>query len=207
MPHILFGEWPLLDQYPDPILAELVTRYNEPTRHYHTLAHVRALLSHLSRHQAIAGDQATIVAAILYHDAVYDTRRNDNEARSAELASRDLGALGWPLATIDKVVAMILATQHHNPPQPDSDTLFFLDLDLSILGAQAEHYLAYSTAVRQEFDWVPESVYKQGRSRVLAGFLARETIFRTPALTTLWEENARINLANELSTLTVDPQS
>lgn len=207
MPHTLLGEWNLLDQYPDPILANLITRYCEPSRHYHTLAHVRALLSHLSRHQALASDLPAITAAILYHDAVYDTRCNDNEARSAELASHDLSALGWPHAGIDKVIAMILATQHHDPPQPDGNTLLFLDLDLSILGAQAEHYAAYSAAVRREFEWVPETVYKQGRSRVLTGFLARETIFRTPALITLWEENARINLANELSALAADAQS
>lgn len=197
----LRNEWGLLNNYPDSLLADLVCRYSEPHRQYHTLDHLRALLSHLVTHQALASDPAVITAAICYHDAIYDTRRNDNEVRSADLARVALEMMGWRAPELDKVAAMILATQHHNPTTPDNDTVLFLDLDLSILGANAAVYGNYSTAIRREFEWVPDVAYARGRSQVLTNFLKRDAIFKTPALWVLWEAPARANLNRELSSL------
>lgn len=195
----LRSKWGLLSSYPDILLADLVSRYSEPHRHYHTLDHIRALFSHLEAHQELASDRAAITAAICFHDAIYDTRRNDNELRSADLARGELEKIGWPAPELGKVAAMILATQHHNPPAPDADTLLFLDLDLSILGACAQAYDSYSAAIRREFEWVPDVAYAQGRSQVLKNFLKREAIFKTRALRELWEASARANLTRELS--------
>lgn len=194
-------EWGLLNSYPDALLADLVCRYSEPHRHYHTLDHLRALLAHLGAHQELADDLPAITAAICYHDAIYDTRRNDNELRSADLARVALEPMGWRAPELDKVAAMILATQHHNPPAPDNDTILFLDLDLSILGAAPDVYGNYSRAIRREFEWVPDAAYAQGRKQVLTNFLKRDAIFITPALRVLWEVSARANLKRELSTL------
>lgn len=94
-----------------------------------------------------------------------------------------------------------MATAHHRPAQGDSDTLLFLDFDLSILGTAADRYDAYSAAVRCEFDWVTAAAYKAGRSQVLKAFLSREAHFNTPQLRALWESPARANLARELGTL------
>lgn len=199
----LRSKWGLLSSYPDTLLADLVSRYSEPHRHYHTLDHIGALFSHLSAHQELASDVATITAAICYHDAIYDTHCNDNELRSADLARAELEKIGWSAHEVDKVAAMILATQHHNPPAPDADTLLFLDLDLSILGARAQAYDGYSSAIRREFEWVPDDAYAQGRSQVLKNFVKREAIFKTCALRELWEASARANLARELSSLGV----
>ncbi len=189
----------LLGSYPDAVLADLVSRYSEPHRHYHTVDHLHALFSNLGAHQGLASDPVAITAAICYHDAIYDTRRNDNELRSAELAHAELEKIGWTAPKLGKVTAMILATQHHNLPVPDADTLLFLDLDLSILGASEQAYDSYRAAIQREFKWVPDVVYEQGRSQVLKNFLLRDTIFKTPALTELWEASARANLARELS--------
>ena len=175
--------------------------YGEPHRHYHALAHVDALLAWLAHWRALARAPHLIEAAIWFHDAVYDTHRDDNEPRSAELARDELRALAWPEADIARVVTMVRATQHHAAALSDADTLLFLDLDLSVLAQRADVYDAYSAAVRAEYAWVEAQRYRDGRMRVLQSFMARDAIYRTPALHAAWEPAARANFARELQAL------
>ena len=183
------------------LLARLRTMYGEPQRRYHTLAHVEALLRWLAHWQSLAREPRLIDAAIWFHDAVYDTRRQDNEERSAALARDELGVRGWPDAAVQRVSMLVLATQQHQAEPSDADAWLFLDLDLSVLGQSAAHYTAYSDAVRAEYAWVEETAYRQGRARVLRSFLQRERIYQTPALHAAWEEAARRNLQHELDRL------
>lgn len=186
------------------LLERLKARYAEPHRHYHTLAHIEALLGHLERHRSLAAQPAEIEAAIWFHDVVYDPRRSDNETRSAELARAELNALGWPPGRVERVAAMVEATRHHHADESDADSWLFLDLDLSVLAAPAGQYDAYSRAIRAEFAWVPQADYQAGRGRVLASFLNRERIYRTPALQARWEGAARRNLERELENCRAD---
>lgn len=188
-------------ELPAALRVRLDAMYAEPHRHYHSLAHVEALLRWLAYWHALARSPRLIEAAIWFHDAVYDTHRDDNESRSAELARDELRALAWPEAEVARVVAMVRATQYHSAAASDADTLLFLDLDLSVLAQQAAVYDAYSAGVRAEFGWVDAPRYRAGRSRVLRRFMARDAIYRTPALHVAWEPAARANLARELQAL------
>lgn len=179
--------------------------YGEPHRHYHALAHVEALRGWLGHWRALAHAPRLIEAAIWFHDAVYDTHRDDNEPRSAELAREALRALAWPEADVARVVAMVRATRHHAADLSDADTLLFLDLDLSVLAQRTEVYDAYSAAVRAEFAWVDAARYRAGRMRVLESFVSRDAIYRTPALHAVWESAARANLGRELQGLAAGP--
>lgn len=188
-------------EMPAALRARLEAMYGEPQRHYHSIAHIEALLAWLAHWQALARAPRLIEAAIWFHDAVYDTHRDDNEPRSAELARDELRALAWPEADIARVVTMVRATQHHAAALSDADTLLFLDLDLSVLAQRADVYDAYSAAVRAEYAWVEAQRYRDGRMRVLQSFMARDAIYRTPALRAAWEPAARANLARELQAL------
>ena len=57
-----------------------------------------------------ARDGDALRLAILFHDVVYDPRRSDNEAVSADVAKRELAALGVGTALIDRVVHLVLAS-------------------------------------------------------------------------------------------------
>jgi len=188
-----------------PLPASLTTRlaamYGEPQRHYHTLAHVEALLRWLRHWQALAHEPRLIEAAIWFHDAVYDPQRSDNEARSAALARDELRALDWTTQDIERVAALVLATQHHDADADDTDAWLFLDLDLSVLAQSAAHYAAYSAGVRAEYGWVDEAHFRAGRAAVLRSFVERDAVYRTPELHAAWEAAARANLAAELSGL------
>src|SRR5690242_14027091 len=84
-------------------LDDLARRYSEPHRRYHTLAHVEELLALLRDFEL--QDRDSVEAAVWFHDAIYDTRATDNEARSAELAATALREMNHQ--NIDAVRAMI----------------------------------------------------------------------------------------------------
>ncbi len=65
-------------------LRRLMDQYREPTRAYHTLSHVRAILDMLQTVDRAPDDWRAVVFAAWFHDCVYDGKRADNEERSAE---------------------------------------------------------------------------------------------------------------------------
>jgi predicted metal-dependent HD superfamily phosphohydrolase len=192
---------PIAFDMPASLRSRLEAMYAEPQRTYHTQMHVDALLQWLSHWRFLARDAWRIETAVWFHDAVYEPRRADNEVRSAALARTELAALGWAEGDVDRVVAMVLATERHDASQADADTLLFLDLDLSILAQAPVVYERYRLAVRDEYAWVEESAYRKRRAAVLRGFIDRDEIYRRPELQAVWEQSARSNLARELELL------
>jgi predicted metal-dependent HD superfamily phosphohydrolase len=189
----------------EAIRAELVQAYAGPDRHYHGLAHIEALLALARKHRPDLTDAEAMHAAIWFHDAVYDTRRHDNEERSAELAIASLQGTTTD-ERLARIATMIRATAKHMLPDvlsaaAASDCALFLDMDLAILGAAPDDYDAYASAVRREYAWVSEPLWIEGRRKVLKRFLARPTIYLSPPFRTSHEAAARHNLARELATL------
>ena len=187
------------------LVEELSALYRAPGRHYHGLAHVEALLGLLRRHAALFSDAETVEAAIWFHDAVYDSRRADNEHLSAELAREKLAGRTAP-DRLDRIAGMIEATATHTPPAfgdaaADSDAALFLDMDLSILGAPPAEFDAYEEAIRREYDWVGEADWRKGRADVLKRFAGRPAIFHTEVFRQRFEAPARQNIARSLARL------
>ncbi len=184
------------------VRRDLAARWAEPHRAYHTaahLAHVLAVVGELRAAGEPVGDLAAVVLATWYHDAVYDPRAGDNEARSADLARRDLTGLGVGADRVDRVAGLVLATRDHRAADPDAAVL--VDADLAILAVPAGDYAAYVAAVRAEYGFVPEAAWRAGRAAVLAGFLARPRLFATATQHARADAAARANLAGELAAL------
>src|SRR5690348_12839285 len=98
-----------------PLRAELVAAYTAPGRHYHDLRHIERLLGLADACAGEITDHDAVEAAIWFHDAIYDTRRHDNEERSAELAETRLaGAVDDE--RVARIAAMIRATAGHTLP-------------------------------------------------------------------------------------------
>ena len=91
-----------------PLFDRLVAAYAEPHRHYHTLDHVAEVLRVAGR--LPCRSPGAVALAVWFHDAVYDPRAGDNEERSADLATRELTALGVDAATIEAVATLVRAT-------------------------------------------------------------------------------------------------
>ncbi|ODT08177.1 MAG: hypothetical protein ABS58_03860 [Mesorhizobium sp. SCN 65-20] len=185
--------------------AELTALYQAPDRHYHGVRHIEALLSLLGEHRQAFADPDAVEAAIWFHDAIYDSRRKDNEAASAALAADRLrGHVDAP--RLARIVKMIEATAAHQIPEFEDgtarqDAALFLDMDLSILGAPAEAFEAYEAAVRREYGWVSYEDWRAGRAAVLKSFLARPRIFHTDIFAERFDTQARENMSRSLARL------
>ncbi|MET1078147.1 MAG: hypothetical protein ABWY06_09010 [Pseudomonas sp.] len=184
---------------PDGSYRQLRVAYDEPQRFYHNGSHIEACLAHFDRWQHLALAPARVELALWTHDLVYDTRRQDNEAASAELTTSWLEQAGLQHHAT-KVGEMILATCHRQPPD-DPDAALVVDLDLSILASAAEHYAAYEQAIRAEYAWVEESLFRTGRARLLQHLLAMPHLYQSPTLAQRWEAQARTNLQQALDRL------
>ena len=194
----------------DAVLAigsDLVRRLDEEHRRYHTTRHLVELfwaLEDLERAHVISAREAAVGRmAGWFHDAVYDptTVPGDNEIHSAELAVRDLTALGFERDDIEAVRDLVLATQTHELAH-DGLPAAFHDADLWILSAPRGRYDEYTAQVRQEYAAVPDDVFTAARAAILRPFIDRESIYATAFARENWEDSARLNLAAELETLT-----
>ena len=179
---------------PAPIFAKLQRAYHEPQRAYHNDRHLLDCLQQFDciRDQAIAPAQVEI--AIWYHDAIYDPRASDNEARSAAWARRDLQQGRVHPERVEAIDDLIMATKHDTAAE-SPDAALLVDIDLSILGRSREEFDHYDQAIRSEYAWVPEDEYRLGRSAVLERLLARPAIYATPWFRARYEKHARRNLA------------
>ncbi|MFD0889138.1 metal-dependent phosphohydrolase [Streptosporangium algeriense] len=194
----LMERWRLLaGTEADRLGADLLSRYGEPHRKYHTIAHLEAVLDHVD---ALAGNAANpdlVRLAAWFHDAVYDPRRSDNEERSARIAERALPELGLPPEAVGTVARLVRLTVTHAPEPGDADGAVLCDADLAILASSPERYAAYAAAVREEYSFVPDELFRQGRAAVLRSLLDLPVIFRVAG----FEARARVNLHAELERL------
>ena len=182
-------------------LAEIEAAHRQPPRAYHHFGHVRALLQH---HRDVAAGPGwrqprEVALAMLYHDAVYEAGRSDNEARSAQLARQAI-ARWLPDAGVDveRVVQLIELTARHGSVQAgelDADAALFLDSDMAILGAPAEVFDAYDRGIAEEYRGkVPGFLFRLKRRRFLKGVLAQPRIFFSDYFHQRCDAQARANL-------------
>jgi len=183
-----------------PVFAQLEAAYREPSRAYHNLAHIEHMLVEFSAQRALAEWPEAVELAIWFHDAVYDSRAKDNEARSASLAHDALVNAGINMRLCSAVELLILATRHLHPPHTRDEQLL-VDCDLAILGQSPDRFDAYETAIRSEYDWVPDADFRTGRTKVLEQFQARNAIYSLPAFRNRYEAAARSNLTRSLHRL------
>ena len=183
--------------------AELRARacYAEPGRHYHDMRHLDECEQRLDSITDLEdGERRILRWALLWHDAIYDPTKGDNEERSADMARRELAACGIDEDIAGEVARLILLTKGHRVESSDRLGALMVSIDLSILGASADRYREYASAVRQEYAHVPEEAWQAGRSAVLRA-LMDGPIFAHPDFRDELEDQARTNMEAELKSL------
>ncbi|MBP8310253.1 MAG: N-methyl-D-aspartate receptor NMDAR2C subunit [Burkholderiaceae bacterium] len=207
----------------DALADELLGRYREPQRHYHTVQHLCECLVYLESVLTRIPDAVAVELALWFHDAVYDLAGSaaasneqrsaasneqrsaaSNEQRSALWARQALLAGGAPADLAQRVHDLVMATRHDALPAT-SDQCWLVDIDLSILGAAPTRFDEYERQVRDEYAAVPESLFRRKRAEVLAGFLARPRLYSTQYFRDLLETSARANLNRSIAALAAAP--
>jgi predicted metal-dependent HD superfamily phosphohydrolase len=180
-------------------LNRLREEYDASTRRYHTLEHVRQVISICRNLTSKTDERMALELTAWFHDYIYDPRRRDNEEKSAEAAVNAIDQLGGSGKLSAQVAEMIALTKTHESNASSLGDMF-LDADLAILAAPEATYVEYSSGIREEYAWVTEHDFRKGRTAVLEGMLNRPKLFHTAMCTPL-EATARTNLQNELSQL------
>ena len=184
----------------DTLFHGLVENYSEPHRKYHTMQHLEECFEHLQRARSLAERPLEVEVALWYHDLLYDTRRKDNEERSATAAWECATASGLPEEQAKRIHQLVMATVHDAVPV-GRDASVLVDIDLAILGAEVERFDEYEIQVREEYSWVPEPLYRSGRRKILQQFADRESIYNTEYFRAELEARARSNIARSLARL------
>ncbi|MFD7427591.1 hypothetical protein ACFV6Z_11090 [Streptomyces sp. NPDC059818] len=188
---------------PDPLpyADNLLARWAEPQRKYHTTAHLAAVLDRVDTLAGHAADADAVRLAAWFHDAVYRPDRSENEERSAVLAERALPEAGVPAGTAAEVARLVRLTVTHDPADGDSNGEVLCDADLAVLASPPKEYAQYAAQVREEYGFVPDEAFREGRAAVLRQLLELPRLFRTPHGAAEWEPRARQNLLTELELL------
>jgi predicted metal-dependent HD superfamily phosphohydrolase len=179
---------------------DLISRYSEPHRKYHSLQHLAECISWFESVTQFAHHPAEVEAALWFHDAIYDVHRHDNEELSASWAQASLLEAGVSPACASRVRRLVLATKHTAlPVSPDEQLL--VDIDLSILAAAEPRFAEYEQQIRAEYSFVPDNMFWPKRQAILRSFLDRTFIYSTEHFRSQLEERARANLQRALGRL------
>ncbi|MDT9691776.1 hypothetical protein Q5762_26230 [Streptomyces sp. P9(2023)] len=189
---------------PAPYGRNLLARWSEPHRRYHTVDHLKAVLDRideLTDQGGEGGELELVRLAAWFHDAVYRPDRSENEERSATLAEKALTEAGLTAHEVAEVARLVRLTVTHDPADGDINGELLCDADLAILASDEDTYGGYVRAVREEYAFVPDDAFQQGRAAILRQLLSLPRLFRTPYGAAVWESRARRNLERELAGL------
>jgi predicted metal-dependent HD superfamily phosphohydrolase len=186
---------------PAAMRAELEAAYQMPPRAYHSMQHVHEVLAHYSTVAASIGweNPKEVYFAVLFHDAIYQAGRKDNEARSAEWAAavikKYLPDEVLDIARIRTLIELTARHGHLRPQELDEDARHFLDCDMAILGAEPVHFLDYDKAIVTEYRGkLPGWMFQFYRRKFLRSLLESPRIYLSELFFHSHEARAKANI-------------
>lgn len=182
---------------PEQVHAELVARYSEPHRRYHTCEHIGHCLTQLELARAEIDQPAAVGIALWFHDVIYDPRATDNEQQSADLFMRRVGNHADRQFS-EIIYKAILITKHQEPPRTLMEQ-FVVDIDLSSFGLSEPMFDQNSRDIRAEYAHVPDAEFFPAHLKFLESLFAKPTLYFTDFFRTHYETIARANFQRLLA--------
>lgn len=154
---------PLLDEFGITLSQEdLLARWHEPHRKYHTLSHLDDLVDQIQRCDLLTEKERNLLfLATLFHDIVYDPTRTDNEEASVQLLIQNSS----PSEDIQRIAQIIRDTTHHQPTEPLSK--LFSEMDMAIVTRPFAELVEWEKGIRFEYSHYSRVAYTWGRVRFL----------------------------------------
>jgi predicted metal-dependent HD superfamily phosphohydrolase len=184
------------------IHQRLVNAYNEPQRHYHTLAHIDHCLEIFDQCKSLATNPDALEIAVWFHDVIFEPGKHNNEALSADLYE-ELSAGVHDTKFRQLVGRLIIATLHDGCSLDDSDAGYMVDIDLSSFGLPWEDFLRDGQHLREESARLSDAEYYRKQCDFQACLLARPRFYVTDFFYQRYERQARDNLARYFAQLGV----
>jgi pantetheine-phosphate adenylyltransferase len=146
------------------VIEHVVRQYDRPHRHFHTMNHVISIWEQIDwRFKHTSRIKSQLYVAALFHDAIYDPRTPDNEARSVRLMRYVYGNRPIPGKDLDAIAEIILNSSRHGVAMdlPESSQLFN-SFDASCL-ATGDCLETTEMSIFKEFQYAKLQDYRLGR--------------------------------------------
>lgn len=164
---------------------EVLFRYNEPHRYWHTIKHIYEVLNdskHLyETHKLSLSEYYAFLISGIFHDIVYNTRKDNNEEKSCELLkkyinfdcedSKEFPSKKDKELCIERCLSLIMGTKTHDGKA--SLIKKFNELDTKILVSPFIDMLDWEKKIYNEYKWVGWKKYKKGRIKFLMECLGK----------------------------------
>jgi len=146
----------------------LLTMWNESQRSYHTQNHLLDLIDQINEYKDNLSQKEydKLVLCALFHDIVYDPKKQNNEEMSADFFINSCTDKNNP--DILEVKQMILDTKNHIPNTPLSE--IFNSFDMKIVERDYDKLLEWEQGIYNEFASYGD-LYKKGRIAFLEKML------------------------------------
>lgn len=123
---------------------------------YHDVDHTRSVVVPAAARLAAAhelpeNETLLVLTAAWFHDTGFTVRYEDNEKFGAQLAAEVLPGFGYTPAQVQRVQALIMATQVSHKPQ-DTGEAIMADADLDMLG-RSDFLISADNLRQEERDW------------------------------------------------------
>jgi len=192
----------LTNTLPETLLRSVEDAYGRPPRAYHSWTHVQEVFRHLASVPSWAHPREVELAA-LFHDAVYEAGRSDNEAKSANLAASAIAQFipnaGIDVAYVRRLIELTACHGKLEGDGLDEDARHFLDADMAILGSEPAAFDAYNDGIAREYGHIPKLVFDFNRRRFLKKLLEAPRIFLSAFFHARFDAAARANLRRALN--------
>lgn len=196
--------------------SEAMENFVQPmmdNNYYHDFNHVQQLFKFYREtflEDFCSHDESGHVAisyAIMFHDCVYNTKRTDNEQKSATMLLDYMrlshNAVYWNnIESVMEAYELILLTKTHKMSDYKGEYEYLakmmIDCDLSPLACSSEQFKINRKNIRKEYSHVPEISFIAGTKAFYEGMINRDRIFQTKVAYSKCEEQARKNIEQGL---------
>lgn len=152
----------------DKALIELPYRWKEKHRFYHNTNHLIQILKDIESNiwfkELNVYEKHALLLAAFFHDAIYDTKRKDNEDKSIELFI--VSFKGKDVKMLDKVCDLIEVTKHRKRPADRLKRIMW-DADNAKFKEGYDALLKYEKLIEKEYSFVTKKEYKENRIKFL----------------------------------------
>ena len=132
----------------------------EPHRHYHGFDHFLQLCNDIPGYV-----RPDIFLAIVFHDIIYDPRRNDNEERSCGYFRQEMPEDFQKnnAKLMDDVCTAIMETKHVSPPQSELGKILCKADMNTLIQSGISDLIHYELKLSREYQIFPHESYRNGR--------------------------------------------
>jgi pantetheine-phosphate adenylyltransferase len=139
-------------------------------RVYHNLEHLQDLIDQINewctKYEADELMKDKLLLLAIFHDAIYDPTKSNNEEQSAEYFKHRV-SLSFGADLVEEIYEAILDTQTHQEPSSKISDVF-LEMDMNVIyNSSFDELLAYEKKIFQEYQFVNWANYREKRLEFL----------------------------------------